>query len=79
MTAEARESELVGLTETYHGHCEFFAAACGRCFGRSLMHDAYYFEDASFAEVVERRYSAGGAGTLAAKSSIAHAVLTACA
>lgn len=47
-------SRLVGVAEMHHGHGELYVAADGRCFGRSLMHDAFYFEGGSFAEAVER-------------------------
>lgn len=45
---------LIGVAEIHHGHGELYVAADGRCFGRSCMHDAFYFEGASFAEAVER-------------------------
>jgi hypothetical protein len=47
-------TRLIGVAETHRGHCELYVAADGRCFGHSLMHDAFYFEGASFAEAVER-------------------------
>jgi hypothetical protein len=45
---------LVGVAEMHHGHGELYVGADGRCFGRSCVHDAFYFEGASFAEAAER-------------------------
>jgi hypothetical protein len=47
-------TQLVGVAEMHRGHGELYVAADGRCFGRSLMHDAFYFEGATFAEAVGR-------------------------
>jgi hypothetical protein len=47
-------TRLVGIAEVHSGHGELYVAADGRCFGRSCIHDAFYFEGASFAETVER-------------------------
>jgi hypothetical protein len=47
-------TRLVGVAEVHGSHGELYVAADGRCFGRSLMHDAFYYEGASFAEAVER-------------------------
>lgn len=47
-------TRLVGIAEVHHGHGELYVAADGRCFGRSCIHDAFYFEGASFAEAAER-------------------------
>lgn len=47
-------TRLVGVAQVEHGHGELYVAADGRCFGRSQMHDAFYFEGSSFAEAAER-------------------------
>jgi hypothetical protein len=47
-------TRLVGVAEVHRGHGELYVAADGRCFGHSLMHDAFSFEGASFAEAMER-------------------------
>jgi hypothetical protein len=47
-------TRLIGVAEVHHSHGELYVAADGRCFGRSCMHDAFYFEGASFAEAAER-------------------------
>jgi hypothetical protein len=47
-------TRLVGIADMHYGHGQLYIAADGRCFGRSLIHDAFYFEGASFAEAVER-------------------------
>jgi hypothetical protein len=46
-------SQLVGVADMQHAHGELYVAADGRCFGRSCIHDAFYFEGASFAEAAE--------------------------
>jgi hypothetical protein len=45
---------LVGIAAVHRGHGELYIAVDGRCFGRSCVHDAFYFEGGSFAEAVER-------------------------
>lgn len=45
---------LVGVAEMHDGHAELYVAADGRCFGCSLVHDAFYFEGNSFGEAAER-------------------------
>jgi len=47
-------TQLVGVADMHHGHGELYVASDGRCFGRSCIHDAFYFEGASFAEAAER-------------------------
>lgn len=44
---------LVGLGEVHNGHGELWIASDGRCFGRSLVHRAFYFEGHDFAEAIE--------------------------
>jgi hypothetical protein len=46
-------TRLVGVAEEHNAHGEFYLDAAGRCFGQSLMHDAFYFHGQSFAEAVE--------------------------
>ncbi len=48
------DTKLVGVADVHRGHGELYVAADGRCFGASCVHDAFYFEGASFAEAVER-------------------------
>lgn len=45
---------LVGVGEVHNAHGELWAASDGRYFGRSLIHDAFYFEGDSFGEAAER-------------------------
>jgi hypothetical protein len=47
-------ARLFGVADMHGGHGELYVATDGRCFGRSCMHDAFYFEGASFAEAAER-------------------------
>jgi hypothetical protein len=47
-------SSLIGIAEAGGGNGELYLAADGRFFGRSCIHEAYYFEGASFAEAVEK-------------------------
>ena len=47
-------TRLVSIADVHHGHGELYVAADGRCFGASLVHDAFYFEGASISEAVER-------------------------
>jgi SUKH-3 immunity protein len=47
-------TRLVGVAEMHRGHGELYVATDGRCFGRSCVHDAFYFEGVSFAEAAER-------------------------
>ena len=47
-------TRLIGVADVDHGHGELYVAADGRCFGRSCVHDAFYFKGASFAEAAER-------------------------
>src|SRR5262245_57197006 len=48
------DTQLVGVAEMHRGHGELYVAADGRCFGRSCVHDAFYFEGANFAAAAER-------------------------
>jgi hypothetical protein len=47
-------TRLVGVAEVHRRHGELYVATDGRCFGRSNMHDAFYFQGASFADACER-------------------------
>ena len=44
---------LVGLGEVHNAHGELWMASDGRCFGRSLVHKAFYFEGEDFADAIE--------------------------
>lgn len=44
---------LVGVGELHNSHGELWIASDGRCFGRSLVHKAFYFEGADIAEAME--------------------------
>jgi hypothetical protein len=48
------DTKLVGIAEYHHAHGELYVDDSGRCFGRSCVHDAFYYVGASFAEAVER-------------------------
>lgn len=52
--ADLLGTRLVGVAEIHHGHGELYAAADGRVFGRSCIHDAFWLEGGSFSEAVER-------------------------
>lgn len=47
-------TRLVGVAKVHHDHGQLYVAANGRCFSRSCVHDAFYFEGASFAEAIQR-------------------------
>jgi hypothetical protein len=47
-------TRLVGVASVHHAHGELYVDASGRYFGRSCVHDAFYFEGASFSEAMER-------------------------
>ena len=47
-------SELVAVAEVHNSHGLLILDSAGRCFGGSLIHDAFYFEGHSFGEAVER-------------------------
>ena len=51
---ELLATQLVGVAEFCHAHGELYVDGDGRCFGQSCVHDAFYFEGASFAEAAER-------------------------
>ena len=46
-------SRLIGIAGVHSDHAELYMDAAGRCFGRSLMHDAFYFHGESFGDAVE--------------------------
>lgn len=52
--AKLLKTTLVGVGEVHHGHSELWVASDGRCFGRGLIHDAFYFEGESFGLAAER-------------------------
>ena len=45
---------LIGVGDVHHAHGELWLASDGRYFGRSLIHNAFYFEGATFADAMER-------------------------
>jgi hypothetical protein len=47
-------TRLVGVAQVHHYHAEWYLSTDGRCFGRSCVHDAFYYVGESFAEAVER-------------------------
>ena len=53
--ASLLRSDLVGVAEMSHAHEELYIDRNGRCYGASLMHDAFGFEGATFCEAIERR------------------------
>jgi hypothetical protein len=44
---------LVGIAGIHHGNGELYIDARGRCFGGSLIHNAFYFEGDTFASAAE--------------------------
>jgi hypothetical protein len=46
-------SRLVGIARVHSDHAEMYIDTTGRCFGLSLMHDAFYFQGSSFGDAVE--------------------------
>jgi len=44
---------LVGIASVHSDHAEMYIDTTGRCFGLSLMHDAFYFHGETFADAVE--------------------------
>ena len=48
------DSALVGVGEVHHAHGELWVSQDGRFFGRSAVHDAFYFEGDGFDEAMER-------------------------
>jgi SUKH-3 immunity protein len=51
------DTRLIGIADLGDAHGELYAAADGRIFGRSCMHDAFWFEGDSFFAAVERSLS----------------------
>lgn len=47
-------TSLVGVAEVHNGHGEMWVAADGRCFNRSIIHDAFSYLGADFAEALQR-------------------------
>jgi len=45
---------LVGIAEVHHAHGELFIDTAGRCYVRSCVHDAFYFEGPTFFEAAEQ-------------------------
>ncbi len=44
---------LVSVGDVHHGHGELFIDTTSRCFGRSYIHEAFYFEGSSFETAIE--------------------------
>jgi hypothetical protein len=51
--SELLRSQLIGIAEVHRGHGELYVDESGRYFGRSCVHEAFYFEGSSFGEAVE--------------------------
>ena len=47
------KSELVGIARVHSDHAELFIDEPGRCYGRSLIHDAFWYQGDSFGQAVE--------------------------
>lgn len=47
-------TRLIQVAEVHHGHGLLLVGGDGTCYGMSLVHDAFWFEGASFGEAVER-------------------------
>jgi SUKH-3 immunity protein len=52
--ADLLGARLVGIADIHRGHGELYAAADGRVFGRSCIHDAFWLEGESFLEAMGR-------------------------
>jgi len=48
--SELLGSKLIGVAEVHRGHGLLLIDEAERCFGASLIHDAFYFEGHSFGE-----------------------------
>jgi hypothetical protein len=50
-------TRLIGIGEVDHGHEQLFLASDGRCFGESVVHDAFYYhaESLSLFQLFRRR------------------------
>jgi hypothetical protein len=48
------QTTLIGVAEVHHGHGELYVDSHGRCYGLSVIHDAFYFEGGTFVKAVER-------------------------
>jgi len=46
-------TRLIEVAEVQHGHGTLYAATDGRCFGRSMFDDAFYFEGPSFGAALD--------------------------
>ena len=52
--SELLGSKLIGIAEVHRGHGLLLIDEAERCFGSSLIHDAFYFEGHSFGEALTR-------------------------
>jgi SUKH-3 immunity protein of toxin-antitoxin system len=50
-------TELIGIADIHNAHGELYIDREGRCYGASQIHDAFWFEGASFNEAIERMLS----------------------
>jgi len=53
MWSELLGSQLIGVAKVCHGHGLLLMDEAGRCFGASLIHDAFYFEGPNFGEALK--------------------------
>jgi hypothetical protein len=47
------KSPLVKIAQVHNDHGELYMDGTGRCFGNSLMHDAFWFEGQSFVDLLQ--------------------------
>ena len=47
------KSALVKIARVHNDHAELYMDGTGRCFGNSLMHDAFYFHGESFVDLLQ--------------------------
>jgi hypothetical protein len=52
--SELLGSKLIEVAEVHHRHGLLVMDEAGRCFGASLIHDAFYFEGRNFGEALKR-------------------------
>jgi hypothetical protein len=47
------KSQLVKIAKVHNNHAELYMDEEGRCYGNSLMHDAFWFSGVSFGDMLE--------------------------
>lgn len=52
--SELLRSRLIEVAEVHNRHGWLIVDEAGRCFGASIIHDAFYFEGQTFGEAAER-------------------------